>query len=155
MSRVLIPATTTWYDELKAVGYYLEQHLEREIQQHVRSLFPDFHVFPFKSRVRSRRTGQVNKPDMAMVQRDLRSWGVSEVELSDKDTRHVLNQTRCFLEGDYNAPKIAKYMWGQMKEYCRGIPTLTQLERLLQRESPKVIVIADAHVDAWREELRA
>jgi hypothetical protein len=37
MSRVLIPDEAIWFDELKAVGYYGESELEREIRQHVTS----------------------------------------------------------------------------------------------------------------------
>ena len=83
MSRVLIPTDADWYDELKAVGYYGESDLEREVRQHVRSLFPDFYVFPFKTRIISRLTSQTNKPDLAMVRRDFKAWGVIEVELAE------------------------------------------------------------------------
>src|SRR5437763_5969234 len=93
MSRVLVPADADWYDELKAVGYYGESDLEREVRQHVRSLFPDFYVFPFKTRIMSQVTSEISKPDLAMVRRDFKAWGVIEVELAEHDIRHVLQQT--------------------------------------------------------------
>jgi len=155
MSRVLIPIEATWYHELKAVGYYRESYLEREIQQHVNSLFPDFYVFPFKASVTSRTTGQTNKPDLAMVRRDFRAWGVIEVELSEHDVRHVLEQTRCFADGNYNAPEIAEYVNRQMFRHCGINVKINRLRKLIGSELPTVLVIADADEADWQEQLRA
>jgi hypothetical protein len=155
MSRVLIPVESTWYDELKAVGYYGESELEREIRQHLRSLFPDFFVFPFKKDVVSRSTAETNRPDLAMVRKDFTSWGVIEVELSEHDLDHVLKQTSCFVDGSYNAPEMAEYIRGQMKRHCKKSVSLTRLRKLIGDELPTVVVIADAHVDSWQTQLEA
>jgi hypothetical protein len=154
MSRVLIPLQTEWFDELKAVGYYGEADLEREICQHVRSLFPDFYVFPFKTRVVSSKTGEANKPDLAMVRRDFLAWGVIEVELSEHDIRHVLQQTDCFVNGKYNAPEISNYIRRQMEQHCNKVVSLQRISKLIASELPTVLVIADEHDENWHKQLR-
>src|SRR5438132_1622112 len=118
MSRVLMPEGAMWYDELKAVGYYGESELERAIRQHVASLFPDFYVFPFKKDVSHKATRVVKRPDLAMVQRDFAAWGVIEIELSEHELDHVLEQTGCFANGDYNAPEMAQYVRRQIRDHC-------------------------------------
>jgi hypothetical protein len=155
MSRVLIPSEADWYDELKAVAYYGESDLEREIRQHVRSLFPDFHVFPFKTRITSRVTSLTNKPDLAMVRRDFKAWGVIEVELSEHDIRHVLQQTQCFVDGEYNAPEISPYIARQMERHCQTQVSPKRLQNLISNELPTVLVIADDHHADWENELKA
>jgi len=155
MSRVLIPAEGAWYHELKSIGYYGESDLEREIRQHLRSLFPDFWVFPFKKKVVSRDTADIYKPDLAMVRKDFSAWGVIEIELSDHDFDHVLKQTVCFVEGKYDAPDMAAYIQRQMKTHCGTSVGLPRLRKLLGDEIPTVLVIADAQVDTWKKQLKA
>jgi hypothetical protein len=155
MSRVLIPVEGAWYDELKTVGYYGESDLEREIRQHVRSLFPDFFVFPFKKKVVSKSTAEKYKPDLAMVRRDFSAWGIIEIELSEHDLDHVLKQTGCFVDGTYNAPETAAYIHRQMKTHCGNSASLPRLEKLIGEELPTVLVMADAQVDAWKQQLKA
>src|SRR4051794_24370692 len=99
MARVLVPDGPHWYEELKAVSYYGESELERYVRDHVSDLFPDFYVFPFKKDI-THKTKQITKrPDLAMLRRDLKAWGIIEVELSGHDLKHVLEQTECFAEG--------------------------------------------------------
>ncbi|HWV99844.1 MAG TPA: hypothetical protein VNZ64_09155 [Candidatus Acidoferrum sp.] len=155
MSRVLIPHETAWYDELNAVGYYGETELEREIRQHVRSLFPDFHVFPFKTKITSRKTNEVNKPDLAMIRHDFTAWGVIEVELGDHDIDHVLNQTRTFADGDYNAPEIAKYIKEQMHKHCGKNVGIGRIKNLIAAELPKILVVADDSPAEWQTKLHS
>lgn len=154
MSRVLLPDGGTWYDELKAVGYYGESELEREIRQHVASLFPSFYVFPFKKDVRHRTTRIAKRPDLGMLRHDIAAWGVIEVELSEHDLAHVLEQTSCFAEGDYNAPEMAGYIHRQIGKHCNKSVNLARLGRLIASELPTILVIADAHVEEWQAPLR-
>jgi len=153
MSRVLIPVEGKWYDELKAVGYYGESELERVIRQHLRSLFPDFFVFPFKRDVVSKSTSDKNRPDLAMVRKDFCAWGVIEVELSEHSLNHVLEQTSCFADGTYNAPAMAEYIRRQMKRHCKKSVSLRRLHSLIADERPTVLVIADSHVSSWQQKL--
>jgi hypothetical protein len=155
MARVLIPHQSEWFDELKAVGYYGETDLEREIRQHVSSLFPSFYVFPFKASVVSRKTGDTNKPDLAMVRRDFLAWGVIEVELSEHDIKHVLEQTDCFANGNYNAPEISNYIRRQMEQHCNKRVSQERISKLIASELPTVLVIADEENKDWQQHLRA
>jgi hypothetical protein len=153
MPRVLIPAEQRWYDELNAVAYYGEADLERSIRQHVNSVFEDFHVFPFKKEVVGRTTATKRTPDLAMVRRDFAAWGVIEIEIAEHDIRHVLDQTRVFAEGDYNAPEMAEYIRRQLKKHCRKRASVNRLTKLLSSQSPSVLVIADTHTKTWQEQL--
>jgi len=142
-----------WYHELKAVAYYGESELEREIRQHVGSLFPDFYVFPFKKDIVNRQTSETKRPDLAMVRQDFAAWGIIEIELSEHNLGHVLEQTACFVAGDYNGPEMAKYIYRQLKDYCNKSVNLARLQSLIGNELPSVLVIADAHVDTWQRPL--
>lgn len=154
MSRVLIPGDGAWYHELKAVAYYGESDLERVIRDHVRSLFPDFYVFPYKRDVARRDASETKRPDLAMVRRDFSAWGVIEIELSEKNLTHVLEQTSCFKAGEYNTPETAKYIRGQLRAHCKKMASLGRLQDLITHKLPTVLVIADAHVDAWERPLK-
>ena len=153
MPRVLVPAQSHWYDELKAVGHYGETEFERLIRQHLETLFPDYHVFPFKTAVKSAQTGAVKKPDLAMIRHDFNAWGVIEVELEEHNLKHVLDQTQVFLDGTYNAPETAEYAKTKLEEHCKIKTTANRLNKLFSTEQPAVLVIADAHSDAWQKEL--
>lgn len=149
MSRVLLPSGTSWFDELKAVSYYGESELEREIRQHAGSLFPDFYLFPFKRDVISKVTGVSKRPDLGIIRRDLSSWAVIEVELGEHDLKHVLEQVGCFAEGEYNAPEMAEYINRQMKKHHQKTFPRTRLEALIGRESPSILVVADVENPDW------
>jgi hypothetical protein len=149
MARVFIPDGTMWFDELKAVGYCGESELEFFIRQHVTSVFPNFHVFPFKKDVTHSSTGIKKKPDLAMVRHDLKAWGIIEVEVFGPKLKHVLEQTECFVEGNYNAPDVAEYMRKQIQEHCKKKVVLRKLEALVAAETPLVLVIADTLNDNW------
>ena len=153
MSRVLVPAQEKWYDELKAVAYYGETEFERSIRQHLVTLFPDHYVFPFKASVTSSTTAITKRPDLAMIRRDLAAWGIIEVELSEHNLKHVLDQTRVFLNGNYNAPEIAEYAKSKLAEHCGKNIALNRLTNLFAKELPKVLVISDSHSDEWKQAL--
>jgi hypothetical protein len=143
-----------WYDHLKAVSYYGESDFERSIRQHLSSVFADHYVFPFKKDVTSKTQPVTKKPDMAMIRRDFRAWGIIEVELGEHDLSHVLDQTTVFLNGNYNAPDIAAYIRVQLKGYCKKTASLRRLTNLLNAELPSVLVIADEDLVDWREPLK-
>jgi len=153
MSRILIPADGKWYDELKAVAYYGETELERWIYQHAKSLFPHHYVIPFKKEVASRSTGETRKPDYVLIRDDFSAWVVVEIELKKHTLDHVLQQTRVFLDGDYNLPEIAQYVRNQFLKIYRERVTLGRLKRLFVSHSPSVLVIADEHAKEWEDEL--
>jgi hypothetical protein len=153
VSRILIPSAAKWYDELKAVSYYGEADLERHILQHVKSLFPDDHVFPFKQTITSKSAVRGKKPDLAFIRKDFSAWGLIEVELSEHDLAHVFDQTEVFLDGEYNSGELAEYVKKQMKTHCRKLVPEKRLTALFRAYRPLVFVIADEHAAEWQSEL--
>jgi len=149
VSRILVPSDRKWYDALNAVGFYGEADIERWILQHVRSLFADHYVFPFKQDITSRMTAVAKKPDLAMIRRDFSGWGIIEVELEKHQLDHVLEQTQVFLDGGYNAPEIANYVRRQLRTYCRKRASVARLTKLLGSERPTVLVIAETSPTGW------
>jgi hypothetical protein len=154
MARVLFPDGGIWYDELKAVGYYGESDLERFILQHVTSLFPSFYVFPFKKDVPHRTTGRSKRPDLAMIRRDFKKWGIIEIELAHHNLAHVLDQTECFANGTYNGREVALYVKEQLRKYCQKIAGFDRLRTLIASELPNILVIADADDATWQTSLK-
>lgn len=153
MSRVLVPHESKWYDKLKAIGYYGETDFENSIRQHLESLFPDYHVFPFKKDIKSRSTNEKKKPDLAMVRKNLTAWGIIEVELAEHTIGHVLDQLRVFKDGDYNAPETALYVQNKLKKHCNKTINLARLTSLFAEKTPSILVIADSHNEAWNTEV--
>jgi hypothetical protein len=154
MARILTTTEGRWYDELKAVAYYGETEIEKWIQQHAESLFPHHYVFPFKKDVTSRKNAETKRPDLALIRKDFSAWVVVEVELKRHELNHLLNQTRVFLDGDYNLPEIAKYAQEQFSKFYNKAVPLGQLSKLFDSHPPSVLVIADEHAEDWQEELQ-
>jgi len=153
MSRILIAGDGRWYDELRAVAYYYESDVERWILQHASSVFPYHFVFPFKKDIFSRATGASKIPDLALIRRDFAGWAIVEVELRRHDLNHVLDQTRVFADGRYNAPEIAEYARQQLLRFCQKTTSLRRLTNLFSSEAPSILVMADVHATDWQEEL--
>jgi hypothetical protein len=154
MSKILTPSNGKWHDELKAVAYYSEADLEKTVQQHAESLFPDHYVIPFKKDVASKSTAVVKRPDLALIRFDFSAWAVVEVELEGHTLNHVLEQTRVFRDGDYNLPAMAEYMRAQLEIFYKKRIPLKKLKAFLDSCIPSVLVIADGRDNDWREELR-
>jgi hypothetical protein len=153
MARILNAADGRWYDELRAVAYYVEKDLERWILQHAESLFPHHFVIPFKKAVSG--TTVRKKPDLALVRRDVSAWAVVEVEVEGHGISHVLDQTRVFAEGDYNAPEMAEYAHKRIQKIDQRAVSLRRITNLFAQERPSVLVIADVHASEWQQKLNA
>ena len=90
-----------------------------------------------------------------MIRRDFSAWGVIEVEIAEHEIKHVLEQTRVFVAGDYNAPEMADYIRRQLKTHCGKKAGFARLTDLLSAKLPSVLVITDTHVDNWQQQLEA
>jgi hypothetical protein len=155
MSRVLVPSQQRWFSELRAVSYYGESAFERTVRQHVVSVFPDFHVFPFKKTIVHRYDDTIRKkPDLCMIRRDCAAWGIIEVEVIDHDLDHVVEQADCFANGRYNSHEMSEYVYEKLSEHCKHSIGAKRLRTLIGNESPQVLVIVDGQIDGWEEELR-
>ncbi len=157
MSRVVIPEGTRFnaYHLLKLVSSYREDVLEIQIRRHVKELFPDFYVIPFKKDIASTSAPEVIKrPDLAMIDRKFRSWGVIEAEVVGHGLTHVLEQVEVFLTANYNSPSIARYIREKLiaEDYLKN-PPLRRISKLIAEEQPKVLVVADEIKEDWRKAL--
>jgi hypothetical protein len=151
MARILNVVDSRWYDELRAVAYYVESDLERWILHHAKSIFPDHFVIPFKKSISGKTTSK--KPDLALIKRDVSAWAIVEVEVEGHGLNHVLEQTAVFAEGDYNAPEIAEYAHKQIRKISQKAVSLERITNLLAHHPPSVLVIADVHLPEWQEKL--
>ena len=139
---------------LRAVAYYVESDVEKWILQHATALFPNHHVFPFKRDIVSLTGEETKRPDLALIRRDFSAWAIVEVELGVHTLDHVLEQTRVFVNGDYNAPEIAAYAQKQLKTCCNKTATIERLTKLVGTHAPSILVVADTPEIDWHEELK-
>jgi hypothetical protein len=153
MARILTADEGKWYDELRAVSYYLESDVEKWILLHAKSLFPHHFVFPFKRDIFSQKFGISKRPDLALISRNLSSWTIVEVEVGTHDLDHVLDQVRVFANGDYNPPEIAEYAKKQIKTSCDKVIGLPRLTKLFSKQTPSILVIADTPEVSWQSDL--
>lgn len=156
MSRVVIPAGKSFnsYHLLKLVSTYGEDVLENNIRQHVENIFPDFFVIPFKRDIESAALASIKKrPDLAIIDRKLKTWGIVEVEITEHSLSHVLEQVSVFVGGKYNHLETARYVKDKLWTHCGKKISLQRIEKLLKEEAPKVLVIADGIKEEWRDQL--
>lgn len=153
MARVLIPEHKQWYHELKSVHSYREEELERFVIQQAPSLFHDFYVFPFKIEISAKDGSGPKKPDLAMIRKDLREWGVIEVELEGHPIAHVIEQVSIFTEGTYNTARIPEYIFEQATKHCNAPVTLPAIKKLCMEVAPRVVVLVDSDSRDWESTL--
>ena len=153
MSRILIAADGQWFEELRAVAYYSESDVEKSVLKHAASIFPHHFVFPFKKSVASERASSAKRPDLALIRRDFKAWTVVEVEIEGHAITHVVEQTRVFAQGNYNAEEMAEYARKQLKRHCRKATSLTRLRGLFSNYAPSVLVITDGPTADWQHHL--
>lgn len=157
MSRVVIPEGQAFnaYHMLKLVASYGESLLENSVLQHVSEIFPDHFVIPFKKDIESTLATNITKkrPDLAIIDRDFKSWGVVEVEIAGHSLTHVLDQVNVFVTAKYNPLETARYIKTQLELHCRKRVSEKKLEALLIAEQPKVLVIVDEVKEEWRSEI--
>jgi hypothetical protein len=158
MSRVVIPdgATFKAYHFMRLVANYSEGVLENSVWQHVSELFPDYHVIPFKIDVEhAAQAGNIKRPDLAMIDKRFKRWGVIEVETSNHSLAHVIDQVSVFANGKYNAFDLADYVKVKLHEHCNKRVPLRKLRDLFKKEAPSVLVVVDEMKEEWRTDLRA
>jgi hypothetical protein len=153
MARILIAANGQWFDELRAVAYYPESHVERWILQHASAIFPQHLVIPFKLNIATETSAGRKRPDLALIRRDFLAWTVVEVEVEGHGLSHVVEQTSVFAQGKYNAEQIAEYAKQKIKEHYNKRVGLVRLRSLFSSFAPSVLVIADGPSPAWEQTL--
>ena len=147
MARIL--HNDEWFEEIASRGHY-ESEFEKVLQQEAERLFTSYHFVPFKATVYSEEDADAREPDFALIHQSYRSWWVVEVELGHHPLNgHVLPQVRTLARAKYGRVE-ADYL-------CRRNPDLdkNKVIEMFKGDAPRVLVIVNAPVDGWEEQLRA
>ena len=132
-----------WFDQLSSTALY-ESEYERLLLSNARALFPDYHVVEFKPIIQSEYG--TAKPDLALVDHDLRLWWVVEVELAHHSLKgHVLPQVEILASGHYGA--------SEAELLTQSIPELDPQASsdLVKGAQPPVLVIVNQARPGWHE----
>ena len=146
MARIL--HNKEWFEEIASEGHY-EIEFEKILQQESAHLFAEYHFVPFKTTVYSEEDADARKPDFALIHHSYRKWWVVEVELGHHSFNgHVLPQVRTLARARYGHAE-AEYLY-------RRNPSLDQekIIEMLKGDTPRVLVVVNAPVDGWAEQLR-
>ena len=135
-----------WFEPISSEGQY-ESDFENLVVAGADSLFPGYHVVPFKIRVESEDGGKV--PDFALVDRRYRHWWVVEVEMAHHSLHHhVIPQVEVFARGKYGQ-EHSDYM----ADRC-GALDRSALADMIKGAQPRVLVVVNQAVPDWLEPMR-
>jgi hypothetical protein len=144
MARILLG--DEWFDELASTSLY-ESEFEKLLFQEAHRLFPEYYPVPFKTVVLSD-DGDA-KADFALIHKEYRSWWVVEAEMGHHPLEgHVIPQVRKLSRATYHDGE-ADYLCAQ-KSSLDG----ARVKEMIRGEQPRVLVVVNAPVPGWREQLR-
>ena len=130
-----------WFDAVSSEGQY-ESEFESIIRSRASSLFPQFHVVPFRIAVESEEGTRI--PDLALVDYAYRSWWVVEVEMAHHSLyRHVMPQVEVFARGKYGERHAS-----QLARGC-GELDAAALQDMILGAQPRVLVVVNRGVPEW------
>ncbi len=135
-----------WYEPISPEGQF-ETVFEDLVRGKATSLFPDYHVVPFKTPVETEDERKI--PDLALVDRNYRFWWVVEVEMAHHSLHgHVLPQVEVFTRGKYGS-EHCDYMAenGDSLDY-------KALSDMIKGAQPRVLVVVNRSVPSWIEPIR-
>lgn len=136
-----------WFDPLPP-GSTREKHFEALLIDRAADLFPDFIVRSWAREVQDRR-GNLWHPDILMVERNLKSWHIVEVERSDHSLHdHVLPQVEGFVTADIGGRFVEKVA-PTFPEFSER-----QLQDLVTLVPHETTVIVDQPCADWSEPIR-
>ena len=147
MARIL--HNDEWFEEIASRGHY-EIEYEKVLQQEAERLFTNYHLVPFKATVYSEEDADAREADFGLFHKSYRSWWVVEVELGHHSfSGHVLPQVRTLAR--------ARYGQAEADHLCSRNPVLdkNKVIEMFKGGTPRVLVIVNAPVDGWAEQLRA
>lgn len=132
-----------WFDAVSSEGQY-ESDFESVILSRADSLFPHFHVVPFRLAVESEEGRKV--PDLALVDHSYRFWWVVEVEMAHHSLfGHVIPQVEVFARGKYGR-EHADYLASRGRDLDRAA-----LQDMILGAQPRVLVVVNRNVPDWIE----
>lgn len=143
MSKLLIERER--YERLSPTSLSEAQY-EQLIMQDSGLLFPSFVTVPFKATVSD---GRIRKQgDLAIIDRQYRSWWVVEVELATHSFgNHVLPQVEALSRGQYGARHAEVLASASQDLETEG------LRRMMLGDQPRVLVVVNRSKPDWRREL--
>ena len=132
-----------WFDAVSSEGQY-ESEFEDLIKSRASSLFPDYHVVPFKMLIESEEGRK--RPDLALIERNYRYWWVVEVEMAHHSLYgHVIPQIEVFARGKYGQ-EHCDYMVSKCKSLNEDA-----LTDMIKGAQPRVVVVVNRSVPDWIE----
>ena len=132
-----------WYESVSSEGQF-ETVFEDLIRGRAGSLFPDYHVVPFKTPVESEEGRKI--PDLALVDRNYRYWWVVEVEMAHHSLYgHVIPQVEVFARGKYGQ-EHCDYMVDNYDALIHAA-----LTDMIKGAQPRVLVVVNHSVPSWIE----
>ena len=144
MARIYL--SDQWFQQLSSTSLY-EADYERLLLANAPALFPEYYVIPFKPIIQSE-TGSA-RPDLALVDRDLRLWWVVEVEMGHHSLNgHVLPQVAVLATGRYALAEAEL-----LHKVIAPLDASTAID-LVKGAQPGVVVIANERRARWEDELR-
>ncbi len=139
MPRLLF--RSSWYDAVQPDAIY-ENDFEQVLIDQAHHLYPDFHFIKFKYLVDSEYGS--GRSDLALIDREYRSWWVVEVELGSHDLRnHVEQQVAVFSTGRYGQ-EAATYIFDRNAHL-----NFESLRDLMLGAPPRVLVIVNQSKPDW------
>lgn len=135
-----------WYEQLSTEALY-ESDYERILVNNAEDLFPNYSLVPFKMTVES----DINraKADFALVHQKYNDWWVVEAEMSHHSfENHVRPQIETLSEAEYDET-VARYLVTQGPHL-----DLDRMCSVIRGQQPRVMVIVNAPVPMWAQELR-
>jgi hypothetical protein len=144
MARLLVRGE--WYDAVSSSALY-EEDFEALLAHHGGTLYPDFHLVPFKCTVQTE-DGRSARADLALIDRTYRDWWIVEAELAHHSlSGHVLPQIRTLADAVYSSREAA-YLARQLTSLDAA-----RLAEMMKGRQPRVLVIVNAARPDWVEPL--
>ena len=143
MPRLLVG--TDWYEAVASTDFY-EVHFEALVLKHASRLYPDYFAIPFKTTVTSEHGAK--KPDLALIDREYRTWWVVEVELAHHSLHHhVLPQIQILATANYG-PTEAAFLARQDSNLSTSL-----LLEMMRGAPPGILVLVNQAVPNWQAPL--
>lgn len=147
MARICIDKK--WYEQVEP-STFSELEFELRIGLHAPSVYPHYHVLPFKKHLVTPDLTRV-VADLAFVSKDYSEWWVVEVEMGYHDFgSHVKPQVEKLLTASYGVDE-AEYLYEQSKS--NSSLDLRKLTDLIKESNARVLLVVNQNKAAWRAEL--
>jgi hypothetical protein len=141
MARIRVKRT--WYEQVEPSSFS-EREFEERITLHAPSIYPHYHVLPFKKELTSPHGGVA--ADLVFIGKDYEEWWVVEVEMNYHPLEsHAIPQVKKLLDAYYGDDEI-DYI-------CKKLPALdsVKLRKLIDEKPVQVLVVLNQYNTQWVE----